>query len=199
MKRAVFGLAKNEEQVRRIVNELQNEDFAIETISVMAYDRENRFTRFNEEGELETNPEFFENRNRKKRTTIGHEKHTKAPEGAATGATAGGILGGTLGLLAGLGALAIPGLGPFIAAGPIMAALSGSAIGGSLGLIVGSLVGMGIPEYEAKKLEKGLKEGFILVSVDVNDSKQLEHAKEVLKREGATDIASVPEKAGSRY
>src|SRR5205807_9076492 len=94
-----------------------------------------------------------------------HEKGTKAPEGAVTGAGTGGILGGALGWLAGIGAIAIPGLGPFIAAGPIMAALSGAAIGASAGGILGTLVGMGIPEYEAKRYESKIREGRILLSV----------------------------------
>lgn len=197
MRKSVFGLAKTEDQVRRIVEQFQNEGFNVESISVLAYDKDNRMTRLNEEGDIEANVDFFRNKNLK-RSTIGHEKNTKAPEGAAAGATAGGILGGTLGLLAGIGALAIPGVGPFIAAGPLMAALGGSAIGGSLGLIVGGLVGLGIPEFEAKKFEKGLKEGHILVSVDTQDSKRMDRAKEIMKNAGFTDIASVGEKAASR-
>lgn len=133
-----------------------------------------------------------------KKGSLGHEKHTKAPEGGVTGATAGGILGGSLGLLAGIGALAIPGMGPFIAAGPIMAALSGSAIGGSLGLLIGSLVGLGIPEYEAKKYEKGLKSGQVLIAVHTTSSDEVDRAKEILKKEGAKDIASSTEKTGIR-
>jgi len=90
-----------------------------------------------------------------------HHKDTKAPEGATTGVTAGGVIGGTLGLLAGIGALAIPGLGPFIAAGPIMAGLAGLGVGGTVGGLIGALVGMGIPEYEAKRYEGRIKEGGI--------------------------------------
>lgn len=193
----LFCLAKNEDQAHRIVTHLQDEGFDAECISFLVYDREKRLTRTTASGEVETNPKYFSQSTRRQ-GAIGHEKHTKAPEGAATGATAGGIIGGTLGLLAGLGALAIPGLGAFIAAGPIMAALSGSAVGGSLGLILGALVGLGLPEYEAKKLEKGLKEGSILISVDADDSEELERAQRIMKAEHATDISCVREKAGSR-
>ncbi|MCE2983069.1 MAG: DUF3341 domain-containing protein, partial [Parachlamydia sp.] len=119
---------------------------------------------------------------------LGHEKNTKAPEGAATGATAGGLIGGTLGLLAGIGALAIPGLGPFIAAGPIMGALSGIGAGGALGGIIGALAGAGIPEYEAKRYENRLKEGGVLVSVRAINDDRAKHAKELLQANGAQDV-----------
>jgi len=126
------------------------------------------------------------------------EKNTKAPEGATTGAVAGGVVGGTLGLLAGIGALAIPGLGPFIAAGPIMAALAGAGAGGAVGTLVGALVGMGIPEYEAKRYEGRIKEGGILMSVHADDSDWTKKAKEVLKQAGAEDISSTGE-AGADF
>jgi hypothetical protein len=122
-----------------------------------------------------------------------HEKHTKAPEGTATGATTGGVIGGTLGLLAGVGALAIPGLGPFIAAGPIMGTLAGIGSGAVLGGIVGALVGMGIPEYEAKRYEGRIKEGGILVSVHADNREWASRAKDVLKRTGADDVSSTGE------
>lgn len=122
-----------------------------------------------------------------------HEKNTKAPEGTATGVTAGGAIGGTLGLLAGIGALAIPGVGPFIAAGPIMGALAGLGVGGAVGGLVGALVGMGIPEYEAKRYEGHLKEGGVLLSVHCDTGDQIGRAKSVLKTSGATDIASAGE------
>jgi len=121
------------------------------------------------------------------------EKNTKAPEGTATGATAGGVVGGTLGLLAGIGALAIPGLGPFIAAGPIMGALAGLGAGGVVGGIVGALVGMGIPEYEAKRYEGRIKEGGILMSVHADNSDWVDRAKEIMKQAGAQDISSTGE------
>lgn len=132
---------------------------------------------------------------RGKKGSVGHENTTKAPEGAATGGTLGGIIGGSLGLLAGIGALAIPGVGPFIAAGPIVAALSGSAVGGSLGLLLGALVGLGIPEYEAKKYEHSLKDGHILLCVH---TAQVDRAKEILKANGAHDISTSSEKSGVR-
>jgi hypothetical protein len=119
-----------------------------------------------------------------------HEKHTKAPEGATTGAVAGGVLGGGLGLLAGIGALAIPGVGPFIAAGPIMAALAGAGSGGLLGGMIGALVGMGIPEFEAKRYEGRIKDGGILVSVHCDNSDWVGKAKDILKHSGAEDVSS---------
>src|SRR5689334_9031579 len=124
-----------------------------------------------------------------------HEKDTKAPEGTTTGVVAGGAIGGTLGLLAGIGALAIPGLGPFIAAGPIMATLAGIGSGGVVGGIVGALVGMGIPEYEAKRYEGRIKEGGILLSVHCDNSDWVKKAKELLKQTGGEDIASAGEHA----
>jgi len=122
-----------------------------------------------------------------------NEKNTKAPEGATTGVVAGGVVGGTLGLLAGIGALAIPGVGPFIAAGPIVGALSGLGLGGAVGGLIGALVGMGIPEYEAKRYEGRIKEGGILMSVHCDRSDWVSRAKEVLKATGAQDIASAGE------
>src|SRR6185295_8546466 len=123
------------------------------------------------------------------------EKNTKAPEGAATGAATGGVIGGTLGLLAGIGALAIPGVGPLIAAGPIMGALAGLGVGGAVGGIVGALVGMGIPEYEAKRYEGRIKEGGVLLSTHCDTADEIDRAKAILERTGATDIASAGEEA----
>jgi len=122
-----------------------------------------------------------------------HKKDTKAPEGTTTGAVAGGAIGGTLGLLAGIGALAIPGVGPLIAAGPIMATLAGVGTGGVVGGIVGALVGMGIPEYEAKRYEGRIKEGGILLSVHCDNSDWVKKAKDLLKQTGADDISSTGE------
>ena len=119
-----------------------------------------------------------------------HEKATKAPEGTAAGVVTGGVIGGTLGLLAGIGALAIPGLGPFIAAGPIMGALAGIGSGGVVGGIVGALIGMGIPEYEAKRYEGRVKAGGILFSVHCDNGDWASKAKDLLKRTGAEDISS---------
>jgi len=127
-----------------------------------------------------------------------HEKNTKAPEGAATGASSGAVIGGTLGWLTGIGALAIPGLGPFIAAGPIVAALAGVGVGGAIGGITGALIGMGIPEYEAKRYEGRVKEGGILLSVHCDDSNWTKRAKEILERTGAQDVSSTGE-AGADF
>jgi hypothetical protein len=127
---------------------------------------------------------------------LAHEKHTKAPEGALAGATAGGAIGGTLGLLVGIGALAIPGLGPFIAAGPIMATLAGAGVGGAVGTLTGTLVGMGIPEYEAKRYESFLHKGGALLSVHADDRDWADKAKKVLASCGAKDIAKESEVAG---
>lgn len=131
-----------------------------------------------------------------------HEHNTKAPEGAVVGATGGGLLGGTLGLLAGIGALAIPGLGAFIAAGPLMAALSGAAAGAAVGGVTGALVGMGIPELEAKMYEGKLRSGNILIAVHVDNDEQQARAKAALQKQGAHDIsttseASVPKRAAN--
>ena len=130
---------------------------------------------------------------------IGTEKATKAPEGATAGAGTGAVLGGTLGLLAGIGALAIPGVGPFIAAGPIMAALAGIGVGGAVGGLTGALIGMGIPEYEAKRYEGRLKEGGILLSVHCDTSDQIKRAKEILKNTGAEDISSTGESSSATH
>ena len=121
---------------------------------------------------------------------FGHERHTKAPEGATAGAAAAGVLGGTLGWLIGVGALAIPGVGPLIAAGPIMAALAGVGAGTVLGGLTGALIGLGIPEYEAKRYEGRIRSGGILVSVHCGDEHWVQRAKEMLKHTGGEDIAS---------
>src|SRR6202046_3011670 len=124
-----------------------------------------------------------------------HKKETKAPEGTAAGATTGAVIGGGLGWLAGIGALAIPGLGPFIAAGPIMAALAGVGVGGAVGGVTGALIGMGIPEYEAKRYEGRLKKGGILLSVHCNTSEEAKLAKVAIERTGGEDISSTGEAA----
>jgi hypothetical protein len=121
---------------------------------------------------------------------LGHVKETKAPEGTTTGAATGAILGGTLGWLAGIGMLAIPGVGPLIAAGPIMAALAGAGIGGSVGGLTGALVGMGIPEYEAKRFEGMIKEGKALLSVHCDSQDWVKKAKDILDDAGGKDVAS---------
>ena len=123
-----------------------------------------------------------------------HEQHTKAPEGAAAGAGTGGILGGALGWLAGIGAIAIPGVGPFIAAGPIMAALGGAAVGAAAGGIAGALIGLGIPEFEAKRYEGKIRDGNILISVHSENADERKKAKDIFEAVGATDIATGGEK-----
>jgi hypothetical protein len=182
MKKAVFGIIKNEAQADATVEHLQNSGFTSGDISIILPSKKGSTT----------------NGYGSKPNTVGYERHSKAPEGGSTGAAAGGIIGGSLGLLAGIGALAIPGLGAFIAAGPILAALSGSAVGGSLGLLIGWLVGLGIPEYEAKKYENFVKEGHILICVHTNTSEEVDLARDILKEEGVKDISTTAEKAGHR-
>jgi hypothetical protein len=164
-RKTVICIATSYNQAEAIVNKLRTEGFANSDISILFPDK--------------SGPRDF-----------GHEKSTKAPEGAVTGAGAGGALGGTLGWLAGVGLLAIPGLGPFIAAGPILAALSGAAVGAAVGGIAGSLVGMGIPEYEAKRYEGKVKDGNILISVHADSGEKVERAKRVFEESGAADIAT---------
>src|SRR5450631_1436764 len=129
---------------------------------------------------------------------MGTEKATKAPEGATAGATTGGVIGGTLGVLAGVGLLAIPGLGPFIAAGPIMAGMAGLGlgVGGAVGAFTGMLISMGIPEFEAKRYEGRLQKGGILLSVHCDTAEEIKRAKEVLKATGAEDVSSTGESSG---
>src|ERR671925_1250256 len=168
MAQAVFCLAQTEAQAIRIVDQLRAAGFSSNDISVLFPDK--------------TGTRDF-----------AHEQHTKLPEGATTGAGAGGVLGGALGWLVGIGAIAIPGLGPFIAAGPIMAALSGAAAGAALGGVTGALVGYGIPEYEAKRYEGKLKEGNLLISVHTDDSTERDRAKTIFEEAGAEDIAYTEE------
>src|SRR6202047_910870 len=130
-------------------------------------------------------------------TPVATDKATKAPEGATTGGGTGAVLGGALGLLAGIGALAIPGVGPLIAAGPIMAALAGMGVGGAIGGITGALIGMGIPEYEAKRYEGRIQKGGILLSVHCTSSDEVKRAKEVLERTGAEDVSATGESSAS--
>ena len=122
-----------------------------------------------------------------------HEQHTKAPEGATAGATTGGVLGGALGWLVGIGALAIPGLGPFVAAGPIMAALGGVAAGAALGGLTGALIGLGIPEYEAKRYEGKIQQGNLLISVHTEDRTERARVREIFEQAGAEDISETAE------
>jgi hypothetical protein len=125
--------------------------------------------------------------------SLAHEAHTKAPEGAAAGASAGAVVGGVLGWLIGIGALAVPGIGPFIAAGPIVAALAGVGAAGAAGGVIGALVGVGIPEYEAKQYEGRLRKGHLLLSVHSDDSTWAKKAEEILKQAGGEDVGSTAE------
>jgi hypothetical protein len=160
--KSVFGIVKSHSQAEQIVEGLQDAGFPVSEISILLPDNKGKHD-------------------------IGHVKATKAPEGATTGATTGGVTGGVLGLLAGIGALAIPGVGPFIAAGPIMAALSGAAIGATTGGVVGGLIGLGIPEIEAKRYEGKLKSGNNLIAVHASDGDEEARAKEIFENAGAED------------
>jgi len=168
---AVFGIYRSRVSVENAVDRLRQENFRNTDISVL----------------------FPENEGTK---DFAHVKNTKAPEGTAAGATSGAVIGGGLGWLAGIGALAIPGVGPLIAAGPIVAALAGAGAGGVVGGITGALVGMGIPEFEAKRYEGRVKEGGLLLSVHCDDSKWVKKAKEILEETGAEDVSSSGETKG---
>jgi len=171
---AAFGIFKTRSQAETCVDNLMAAGFRSDDISLLAPDQ-------------------------KVTHELATEKNTKAPEAATTGAATGGAIGGTLGLLAGIGALAIPGMGPFIAAGPIMGALAGLGVGAATGGLVGALVGMGIPEYEAKRYEGRVREGGILLSVHCDDADWTKRAKEILERNGAEDVSSAGEKATSTH
>ena len=162
-KKSVFCITTSRDQADRIVDQLKAAQFSNNDISVL----------FPDKG---TTRDFA------------HEKNTKAPEGAAAGAGTGGVVGGALGWIVGIGALAIPGVGPFIAAGPIMAALSGAAIGAAAGGIAGGLIGLGIPELEAKRYEGKVKAGNLLLSVHTENAEEISRAKEIFKQAGAQDI-----------
>ena len=168
MSKSVFGIATTQGEAQQIVERLQTQGFATSEISVLM-------------------PDTGGTRD------FGHVKASKAPEGATTGAATGGATGGVLGLLAGIGALAIPGLGPFIAAGPIMGALSGAAVGAAAGGIAGGLIGLGIPEIEAKRYEEKLKKGNYLVAVHTDESEDVDRAEEIFKTAKAEDISTVSE------
>ncbi len=168
MSKSVFCIATTHGQAEAIVRTLQSQGFADSEISVLLPDTAGTHD-------------------------VGHVKNTKAPEGTATGAASGGVAGGVLGLLAGIGALAIPGVGPFIAAGPIMAALSGAALGATAGGVVGGLIGLGIPEIEAKRYEEKLKKGNFLISVHADTSEQEDRAEKIFKDNQAEDITTASE------
>jgi hypothetical protein len=167
-KKSVFCIATSRDQADRIVGQLKAANFSNNDISVLFPDKAS--TR-----------------------DFAHEKNTKAPEGAVTGAGTGGVIGGALGWIAGIGALAIPGVGPFIAAGPIIAALSGAAIGATVGGIAGGLIGLGIPEIEAKRYEGKVKAGNLLISVHTENSDEIAKAKDIFTHAGAEDICTTGE------
>jgi hypothetical protein len=168
MAKAVFCIVQDYTQAARIVTELRTAGFSGNDISVLMPDKEGS-------------------------RDFAHEHKTKAPEGAAAGAGTGGVLGGALGWLAGIGSLAIPGVGPFIAAGPIMAALSGAAVGAAVGGLAGTLIGLGIPEFEAKRYEGKIRNGNVLVSVHSENSDETKRAKDIFERLGAQDISTAGE------
>ena len=168
MKKAVMCIVQSRSQAESIVSQLQSAGFLNSDISVLFP---------NKEGTKD----------------FAHEHNTKAPEGAVAGAGTGGLLGGTLGLLAGIGALAIPGVGPFIAAGPLLAALSGAAAGATVGGITGALIGMGIPEIEAKRYEGKIKGGNLLISVHTEAADERNRAEDIFKKARAEDICSTNE------
>ena len=172
MSKAVICIAKTEAQAETIVTRLESAGVSTSDISVLMPDRSGS-------------------------RDFAHEHNTKAPEGATIGGSAGGVAGGVLGLLAGIGALAIPGVGPFIAAGPIMAALSGAAVGAALGGITGALVGLGMPEYEAKQYEDKVKSGNILVSVHTHDNDEANRIKDILQDADAEDVSITGEEVVS--
>ena len=165
---AVFGIYPDQEHASNAVESLKHAGFRKVDISIL----------------------FSENSGSK---DLGHEKHTKAPEGAVAGASSGAIIGGALGWLVGIGAIAVPGIGPFVAAGPILSMLSGIGVLGAVGGLTGALVGVGIPEYEVKRYEGRIRGGGILLSVHCDNSDWVKRAKEVLSYTGATDIAATGE------
>jgi hypothetical protein len=165
---ATFAIFKNQVNVERAVDALKMANFKSSDISVLLPDKEGT-------------------------KDFAHEKATKAPEGATTGGATGAVLGGAFGWLVGVGSLAIPGVGPFIAAGPIMAALAGAGIGTAVGGLTGALVGMGIPEYEAKRYEGVVKNGGILLSVHCSTDEAKDRAKKILESMGGEGIASTGE------
>ncbi len=173
MKKALFCIAGTHTQASRIVSDLKLAGFGASDVSVLFPDQQGT-------------------------KDFAHEHNTKAPEGATVGGVSGGILGGAVGWLVGIGALAIPGLGPFVAAGPILAALGGAAAGGAAGGVVGALVGLGIPEFEAKRYEGKLKDGNILISVHTENSQELDRAKRIYTLHGAYDISSTSEAEAPR-
>jgi hypothetical protein len=170
MTKAVYGIVRTHGEAASLIERLRRGGFASTEVSILASHNQQ------DQG-------------------LAVEKHTKSLEGTATGATAGGVLGGVVGLLAGIGTLAIPGLGILVAAGPLLATLSGMGVGASVGGLAGGLIGIGIPEYEAKRYEGHLEKGGILIAVHCADSEAVSRAQDILQAGGATDVAASREKA----
>ncbi len=195
--KTIFGLVANKSQANSIITELLSAGIDRNDISYLLPNKNSTWTErenmskaeYKAYSKDESDAYFKDDHEDDREDVLATRNTTKAPEGAATGGTIGGIIGGSLGLLAGIGALAIPGMGPFIAAGPIIAALSGSGVGGSLGLLIGSLVGAGIPEYEAKKYEAGLKDGNILISITARSNELADRAYDIMNKGGAKDLS----------
>ena len=183
-KPAIFGIVKTDSQARSAVAELERAGFLPSDISVLSHSDNQSGIVENDSAVIDSTPSSVGGKTRE----VGHTNATKAPEGATTGGVTGGVLGGVAGWLIGIGALAIPGVGPFVAAGPILAALSGAAIGAAAGGVTGALVGYGIPEYEAKLYAGRLEEGSILIGVHATTSEEADAAKAALKTAGAEDI-----------
>lgn len=176
MKKAIFTIVRDQTQADQIIHHLKQIGFVDENISLLMRNGANQ---------SETNPS----------SNVGLEQGTKAAEGAVAGVTLGGVIGGAVGLLAGIGTLSVPGLGALIAAGPIMAALSGSAVGGSVGLFTGSLVGLGVPEVEAKLYEERLQEGGVFIAVHCKTDGELARVEEIYKKHGAEKVGTATEKS----
>lgn len=164
-RKVVLGIFQTRKEIEKAIDSLKIDGFLMTDISVLLPDK--------------TGSQNF-----------AHVKGTKAPEVAATGATSGALIGGTLGLLVGLGVLTIPGIGPFIAAGPLVASLAGAGVGGAIVGVSGALIGLSIPKYEAKRFEGFVTKGGILLSVHASGSDETSKAKRILEVAGGSDIAS---------
>lgn len=212
---AIYGIAANRAKAEQVIQSLVDMGVNSRDISILSSQGED-FKSISSTFENDTNRNWRNeervtdfpagtadnrlntNRDLSNKSHLGTEKHTKAPEGATTGATTGGVIGGVLGLLAGIGALSIPGIGPFIAAGPIMATLGGMGLGGALGTVVGALIGLGIPEYEAKRYESRINEGGILLAVHANSDEFAKRIKDSLIKQGVEDVTISSEASASK-
>lgn len=205
---AVYGIVANRANAETIIQNLIDAGISQEDISFLS----SQGKEFHEFGKTTGKPDTNRNWRTEERVSdypergsngrqkggMGTEKHSKAPEGATAGGITGGVIGGALGLLAGIGALAIPGLGAFVAAGPLMAALAGTGAGGTIGGIIGALAGAGIPEYEAKRYQDRLNKGGILIAVRANNDKLAKQVKEIMQNDGAEDVSISSEATASK-